>query len=244
MHSPTLGKHTRHFGELSVARSNRTRRTAALGATLALAAAQAEAGSREWNFTALLDGKPIGTHRFVLMPADAADAAGRTLSSRAQFDVKFLGITAYRYRHQTSERWSGDCLVEIVARTDDDGKVTEVRGKDSGGTFAVDARAAGKHGARTENQNAAGCVMSFAYWNPAALGAQSRLLDPGTGRFETVDITALQPATIEVRGHPTWARGIRIGGLAQPIEVWYDGQDWVGLDTWVGGGRRLSYRLP
>jgi len=37
--------------------------------------------------------------------------------------------------------------------------------------------------------------------------------------------------------------GLRIGGLAQPIDVWYDGNRWVGLDTIVSGGRRLSYRL-
>ena len=38
-------------------------------------------------------------------------------------------------------------------------------------------------------------------------------------------------------------RGLRIGGLTQPIDVWYAGDRWVGLDTTVDGGRRLSYRL-
>ena len=38
-------------------------------------------------------------------------------------------------------------------------------------------------------------------------------------------------------------RGLRIGGLTQPIDVWYVGDRWVGLDTTVDGGRRLSYRL-
>jgi hypothetical protein len=85
--------------------------------------------------------------------------------------------------------------------------------------------------------------MSFAYWNPA-LATQQRLLDPGTGRIESVTITALQASTIPVRGNPASVRGIRITGLQRPIDVWYLDNHWVGLDTTVRGGRKLSYRLP
>jgi hypothetical protein len=84
--------------------------------------------------------------------------------------------------------------------------------------------------------------MSFAYWNPALAG-QKRLLDPGSGRVEPVAIAAPSAAPTDLGAHGQPVRGLRISGLAQPIDVWYAGDRWVGLDTVVGDGRRLSYRL-
>jgi len=66
-----------------------------IAATLAAAAATgstargADAMAREWNFAVLLDGKPIGTHRFVLAQAGQL----RQLSSDARMDVKILGLS-------------------------------------------------------------------------------------------------------------------------------------------------------
>ena len=48
----------------------------------------------EWSFTVRLDGKPIGTHRYVLTRAGDGRLA---LSSEAQFDVTLLGVPLYRY---------------------------------------------------------------------------------------------------------------------------------------------------
>jgi hypothetical protein len=189
----------------------------------------------EWRFTVRLDGKPIGTHRFVL--ASASD--GRlALSSEAQFDVTLLGVPVYRYRHRASERWADGCLVSIDARTEDDGRLTEVRGQAQDGRFDLQVHVVGSP--VPASAVAAGCLMSFAYWNPA-LGGQTRLLDPGSGRIESVAIAA--PAAVPADLGPQAVRGLRISGLAQPIDVWYAGERWVGLDTIVSSGRRLSYRL-
>jgi len=189
----------------------------------------------EWNFTVRLDGKPIGTHRFVLAPEGDG---GLALSSEAQYDVTLLGIPLYRYRHRASERWASGCLVSIDARTDDNGRRTEVRGQAQGGRFDLQVRDEG----RPVPAPAAppGCLMSFAYWNPA-LAEQKHLLDPGHGRIEPVAIAALAAVPTDLKAQPV--RGLGIGGLVQPIDVWYLGERWVGLDTVVGDGRRLSYRL-
>lgn len=160
-----------------------------------------------------------------------------TLDSEARFDVTLLGVPLYRYRHRVSERWSDGCLASIDARTDDNGRTTEVRGQAQGGRFALQARG---DGAAASAPSADGCLMSFAYWNPG-LGVQTRLLDPGTGRIEAVAIGA--PGAVPTDLQAQAVRGLRIGGLAQPIDVWYVGDRWVGLDTVVDGGRRLSYRL-
>lgn len=183
-----------------------------------LALACATSHATEWNFRARLDDKPIGTHRFSL----SDDGNTRTLLSEARFDVKFLGITAYRYRHNATEHWRGDCLAELNSATDDDGKPTKVQ---------LDAAAL------------PGCAMSFAYWNPRIRNA-TRLVNAQTGLFESVRIERAGDGVLAVRGTPTAATRWRITGPAQPIDVWYSAQDeWIGLDSTVAGGRKLSYRL-
>jgi hypothetical protein len=191
----------------------------------------------EWRFTVRLDGKPIGSHRFAV--ADAGDG-GLAIRSEAQFDVSLLGVPLYRYRHRVDERWAGGCLSSIDARTDDNGRLTEVRGQAEGGRFDLQVRGDGR--AASAPGAPAGCLMSFAYWNPALAG-QKRLLDPGSGRVEPVAIAAPSAAPTDLGAHGQPVRGLRISGLAQPIDVWYAGDRWVGLDTVVGDGRRLSYRL-
>ena len=175
----------------------------------------------EWNFRALLDGKPIGQHRFSV----TGQGDERQVVSEANFKVRFLGITAYRYRHQATEQWRDGCLSAMNSTTDDDGKPESVRA----------------------DQNDAllnGCVMSFAYWNPA-IQTQTRLLNAQTGKLEAVQVKRIGSGSVEVRGKPIEATEFRITGAANPIVVWYSAQgEWVGLDSTVAGGRKLSYRLP
>lgn len=155
-----------------------------------------------WVFQVFLDDAAIGTHRFVLTERGAE----RELASEARFNVKFLFFDAYRYRHDATERWRGDCLASLEASTDDDGQKLAVSKKFEG------------------------CVMSFAYWNPAIL-KRSELLNAQTGKLENIAVADLGG------GH------YRISGPKHPIDLWYapDGQ-WVALESDLGG-RRLRYRL-
>ncbi|HTN50067.1 MAG TPA: DUF6134 family protein [Burkholderiaceae bacterium] len=194
----------------------------------------AAAPPAEWNFAVRLDGKPIGTHRFVLAGADDGSLA---LTSEAQFNVSVLGVPLYRYRHRVNERWTGGCLAAIEARTDDNGQLTEVLGQVLQGRFDLKVRGGGRS---PPVAPPSGCVMSFAYWNPA-LSRQKQLLDPGSGRIETVVMAT--PSAIPGDLQSEAVRGLRISGLPQAIDVWYVGDHWVGLDTTVSDGRRLSYRL-
>jgi hypothetical protein len=86
--------------------------------------------------------------------------------------------------------------------------------------------------------------MSFAYWSPT-IRTRASLLNSQTGKLEPVRIEAIAGNSIEVHGRLRAATGIRISGPANPIEVWYTNEgEWVGLDSVVSGGRKLSYRLP
>jgi len=187
--------------------------------------------TRTWVFQARLDGKPIGEHRFVVVD----DGGRRTVTSDARFDVKLLGFTVYRYVFHAAERWSGDCLQSLAADTDDDGTPARVRAEREGERLRIRGG--------TADVDAAGCVMTYAYWNPA-LRAQTRLLNPQTGRVDAVTITAAAPGSIEVGARRIDAQRFRIAAPPGPVDVWTtpDGE-WVGLDAGVKGGRTLSYRL-
>jgi Family of unknown function (DUF6134) len=184
-----------------------------------------------WNFRVLLDGKPIGTHRFTL----TSEGGQRVLKSVAAFDVKLLGFTAYRYRHEATEQWQGDCLAALTAKTDDDGKALTVKAQREGESLDLQ----GPKG----KQRLDGCVMSFAYWLPAML-KQSQLLNAQTGEYEKVKIEPLGDDKVEAQGKTVAAKHYRITGPEQPVELWYgaDG-DWLALESSVSGGKRkLTYR--
>jgi Family of unknown function (DUF6134) len=207
------------------------RAAAVLFALAAGAARAATPGDGEWNFRALLDGKPIGAHRFSV----SGEGDERKVVSEANFAVKVFGITAYRYRHQATEQWRGDCLTALAATTDDDGKPNKVRAEASGDALNVSTGGA--------PQPLKGCVMSFAYWNPA-IQSQTRLLNAQTGKLEAVQVVRIGGGSIDVRGQAVAATQFRITGPAAPIDVWYSPQgEWLGLDSTVAGGRKLSYRL-
>jgi hypothetical protein len=190
-----------------------------LAAVLALVLCSLPAGAetRAWDFRVFLDDREIGRHRFALR----ADGAERELRSEARFEVKLLGFTAYRYAHEATERWAGDCLRSLTARTEDNGE-----------KLAVDWRA-----------EAGECRMSFAYWNPRILEAAGRLLNAQTGAFVAVTVQPQGEETIEVRGRPAPSRRYRLSGPDLAIDLWFSGRDWVALESTAKGGRRLRYRL-
>lgn len=216
-----------------------TRTAAMLGLALFTASTGGAAvAPMEWQFAVSLDGKPIGAHRFVLSSAGDGILA---LNSEARFDVRWLGLPLYRYQHEVSERWADGCLAAIDARTDENGRLTEVHGRALEGRFSLQVRSANH--LSDAPVPTTGCLLSFAYWNPTALAQQRRLLDPGSGRVEPVAIVPSGAAPKDMKLLSGPVHGLRINGLAQPIDVWYAGERWVGLDTFVSGGRRLSYRL-
>jgi hypothetical protein len=208
---------------------------AGLFAHAALAADDApHASTRVYDFEVRLDDRPIGHHRFEV----AEDGDARRVTSAADLAVTVLGLRLHGYRHRAEERWSGGCLVALSASTDDDGRATAVRLERRGDVddIAVDGRHA----------QVAGCVASYAYWDPALLARQSRLLDPQNGRVDAVAVERAGAGTVTVGGRAVEATRWRIAGPDAPIDVWVSAAgEWIGLDSTVRHGtHRLSYRLP
>jgi hypothetical protein len=194
------------------------------------AAAAGNTETRSWDFEVLLDGKQIGYHTFSL----AEEGEQRVLESKASFDVKFLFINAFSYRHQATEVWNDNCLQSIDAMTDSNGKQLSVSGQSYEQGFELQQPADNK---------LTGCVKSFAYWNPAVLDAE-KLLNAQTGQYEDVVASFEREETVEVAGEPVNALRYRLATRGGDITLWYSSetQTWVGLEAPAKGGRMLSYR--
>lgn len=186
---------------------------------------------RSFEFSVLLDGSPIGYHRFELLPHEI----GLEVRSEASFDVRFLFINAFRYRHNNREFWDGECLRVIESSTRQNDKEFAVSGEPVADGLRVEANG--------KEDRLHGCVMSFAYWNPRFL-EQSRLLHPQTGEYLPVDVQALGREEVTVRGEPVIATAYQLRAPDVDITVWYSEDDeWLGLESIAKGGRVLRYVL-
>lgn len=194
---------------------------------LALNPALASTVPADYHFDVYLDDKPIGTHSFVF---DAA-GDGYRLTSTASYQVKFLFVTAYQYRHESTEQWRGGCLRSIDSTTDDNGDSYRVEG---------DASAIRVNGEPTPV--AVDCVRSFVYWDPRLLESP-QLLNSQTGELEPVTLDSLgqSPLPWGEDGRPHQL--LSLATPRTPIELWYDSSGrWLGLRSELDNGRVLSYR--
>jgi hypothetical protein len=189
------------------------------------------ADSSEWNFEVFLGDSRVGYHNFKLVQVDDR----QRLISEARFKVKLLFLTLYKYRHENSEIWQGECLQSIESQTDANGKKFAVLGSQGPDVFEVQAT-----GLRNE---VSGCVKTFAYWNPDFL-KESALLNPQTGEILPVNVEVLSGETITVRGRDVEARRYRLQAKGMNLDLWYskDG-DWLGLRSTTKDGHTIRYEL-
>lgn len=186
---------------------------------------------KAWNFDVYLGDKQIGYHRF-----QATDLEnGLLVRSDAEFQVKVLFITAFDYEHSNSEVWRNGCLQSMDARTNANGKRSEVLGRLEGDTFVVES---------DEQQTAvAKCVASFAYWDRELL-KRDQLLNAQTGEYLPVKVDALAQNSLKVGNRQVPVDQLHVSARGVDIVVSYtsDTGAWVGLDSTLKNGRTLSYR--
>lgn len=187
--------------------------------------------AKEWPFTAYLDGKEIGQHRFAITETDS----GTKLMSEANFNIKVLFINAYKYQHRATEVWQENCLTSLDARTEENRDVSIVKGHLAGDKFAVDGPK-GKLELPT-------CAMTFAYWNPKML-TQKKLLNPQTGEWLDVNIKNMGKETIQVRGQEVSAERYRLTATKMKIDLWYSvNKEWLALESTTPEGYLITYKL-
>lgn len=184
---------------------------------------------KEWRFRVLLDDKPIGTHSFRLSLEEDTEV----LRSQADFDVKVFGFSTYRYQHEATERWQSGCLSKIEAQTRRNGKTSNVAGNKEETALVV-------KGPQGESE-LAGCVMSFAYWNPDIL-KQRKLLNAETGEYLAVEVSDLGKESLALPAKQVIAKRYRLKTAKFHIDLWYSpSNQWLALETPLESGRVLRY---
>ena len=201
-------------------------------ALLPTAATAADPAVEHWRFRAYLDNAAVGEHLIsVKRSGERWD-----VDSDAHFDVTVLGVPVFRYRHHSTEQWEAGCLDTLSASTDENGRRRKVVASPDGDHLRVTA-------STRSPQELAGCVMTYAYWNPALLDA-THLLNAQTGENQAIRITALGKDALAVHGRRVAAWRYRLNTGRHDIDLWYslDGQ-WLGLESTIAFGRRLRYVL-
>jgi hypothetical protein len=77
---------------------------------------------RTLAFTVYRNGKEIGHHTVTFQE----DGSQRMVNVSVELAVKALGVTAYRYAHNSQEIWNGGTFQTLQARTDDNGMKYQV----------------------------------------------------------------------------------------------------------------------
>lgn len=212
------------------------------------AAAAAPADERTWHFRVFLDDREIGYHDFTVR----STPDGEVVDSDADFQVKFLFINAFKYRHHSEERWRDGCLREIEAFTRTNGDRNRVEGQVKNGDFVLRAAsikkserdadlAADRYDRRRLDTD---CPSTFAYWDRSFIDRE-RLLNPQTGEIVPVQITRLGKEEMQVSGVRTPVLRYRIDMPDGEIQVCYTRAggrwEWVALESKIEG-RTLRYQ--
>ena len=202
---------------------------------LTVNAAASPSQSSQWQFKVLLDNREIGTHHFTVSESNGQ----QTIQTDASFDVKVLFVNLYRYRHQSTEVWQGNCLRSIDSETNANGKPFLVAGKLVAGQAKDNYFQVNTANAEKELPP---CIMTFAYWNPAFL-AEDKLLNSQTGIYEDVTITRIGEESLQLDGEAVAAVKYLIDLKAGPITLWYSANNfrWLALESVAAGGRILRY---
>ena len=187
--------------------------------------------SQSWKFKVYLDEQEIGEHTF-----QVASFNNQThVTINADFDVYFLFINAYSYKHTNYEVWNGQCLQSVRSKTSDNGEELYVLAEYSGERLNINT-SSGQY--TTE-----GCIKTFAYWEPDFLASQ-KLLNSQTGLLTPVKVDNIGEETIMVRSKLTAASHYRLTTDEFIIDLWYSkNNEWLSLNSTTSSGSTLRYQI-
>jgi hypothetical protein len=181
-------------------------------------------------FAALRDGHRIGEER-LRFETRGLDILVRTV---AEFAVKLGPVSLFHYRHQASERWTGDRFESLETSTEQNGKTQRLTARREGEGVMLET-------ADGPRPAAPASAVPFTHWNRRIAGAP--LFDPQTGKLMRERVSA-----------PTQARATLASGASVPavvvvfrgdanVQDFYDASGvWTGLLGQLKDGSMLEYR--
>lgn len=183
------------------------------------------------SFAVVRHGQQIGSHKLVF----EQDGGQLKVSTSIDLAVKLVGITAYRYSHRAQEVWSGDALLSLTSRTDDDGKQYAVQANRTGEGIAVQAQSA-------DRQVLPATILPSSHWNFRQV-AQTVLLNSQKGNAARVKVTVLGRETIKTASSALPATRYRYEGDVK-MDQWFDDRGrWVKMAFAGSDGSAIEYVL-
>lgn len=196
------------------------------GAICAFAASFGSAAAADLDaaFDIMRKGERIGYH--VVQARETPE--GLAVETRVELKVKFGPLPLYRYRHVALELWRDGELKWISSKTNDNGRRAFLEAHRENGVLIVDGAA--------YQGPAPSDAMPASYWNRAVVSAKI-VLNTQNGELMTVETSELGATPAPYGGEGEHYRVV--GTVA--LDVWYDGESWVGFDC-VVDGEELTYR--
>lgn len=193
----------------------------AVAAITVLAGAQAQAETL--NYTVTRDGSTIGTHTVDITETGSATE----VAVNTDIEVKVLFVTAYKFKHDSTEQWQNGQLVAISSTTDDDGTPKELNAKLEGGRLTIDSVVKGQD----RRQYADAATLPASLWNPATV-QQDALLNTLDGKIMNITVENKGAETVATGSGEVQADHYAITGELTR-ELWFDTQ-----------GRLVRMRFP
>lgn len=187
----------------------------------------AEYGDRIY-FDVRRNGKVVGHHE-VNFSRD-----GEKLQVRSSFDleINFLIFNAYSYRYESKSTWNKGCLLELHAKTNENGDETRVVAQREGEMLIVD----GPSGRLDADFG----ILPTDHWHPDVLGA-TRVLNTIKGTVDDVEIIDEGIEEILTAAGPLVAKHYRYTGDLKN-NVWYDSsRRWVKMRFEAEDGSIIDY---
>jgi len=179
-------------------------------------------------FDVMRNGETIGEHIVTFLPTEE----GLSVHSRLRIDIKFLGLTVYKYRYVSRSIWGGGRLLYLNASVDDDGKRHNVNVKHLNGRLHI----TGPAGPKFASPNA----FPTNHWNVSVLRSD-HVINTITGKLNRVNIERVGDTTVTTNAGPRDATHYRYTGDLV-ADVWYDLMGrWVKLRFGAKDGSVVEY---
>ncbi len=166
-------------------------------------------------FDVMRKGTDIGDHRYVFR--EEGDALSVQVETDVPVKLPLIGVTVFRFEHDSQEIWRDGKLSALKSKTNDDGEAHQV-----------------------DLARAEGFPASL--WNDAIL-EQTMLLNTVDGRSMATSVVNLGPETVRTGGKEVPAHHYRLsGGLER--DLWYDASGMlVKVAFTADDGSHIEYTL-
>ena len=179
-------------------------------------------------FDVIRNGKTVGEHKVTFVRTEE----GLSVDSRLRIDIRFLGLTVYKYRYVSRSIWGGGRLLNLNAAVDDDGKRHNVTAKHFNGRLHI----TGPAGLKFASPN----TLPTNHWNVSVLRSD-HVINTITGKLNRVRIERVGEDTVTTNAGPRYATHYRYTGDLD-ADVWYDQMGrWVKLRFGVKDGSIVEY---